>query len=42
MNFEFFVGHLTELGILNENNGDHETIGQIFFEIDENDIRGAQ
>ena len=41
MDFEIFVEHLTRLGILQEQSGDQEKIGQIFFEIDENDIRGA-
>ena len=42
MNFEVFLEHLTQLGVLQEQNGDFERINQIFVEIDENDIRGAQ
>ena len=41
MNFEIFVEHLTKLGILQETSGDSDKISQIFFDIDENDIRGA-
>ena len=41
MNFEIFVEHLTKLGILQPQSGDQVRIGQIFFEIDESDIRSA-
>lgn len=42
MNFEIFVQYLTSLGIVQDENGELDRISQIFLEIDENDIRGAQ
>ena len=42
MNFEIFVKYLTTLGIVQDETGEQERIGQIFLEIDESDIRGAQ
>jgi len=41
MNFEIFVEYLIKLGILQAQGGDKERISQIFFEIDESDIRSA-
>ena len=41
MNFEVFVDHLTRVGILQDQIGDHEKIYSIFTDIEENDIRGA-
>ena len=41
MNFEIFASHLTELGILQEQNGDLERIHQIYVDIDDNEIQSA-
>ena len=42
MDFEAFTKHLATQGIIRQGNGDAERISQIFTDIDENDIRGAQ